>query len=401
MSGLCIGKIFCNKFDRIIIILFVILAAGDLFRAYADQNLINAIFALKELIIISAFILLFIINKYKLSYFEIGYIILLLIYSIVNSRDEYGVLLHLVFIKYIFVYIFSFYIFNHLNLNTLTVGCNLLVNIFWIYSVFSIIQGLFSPDSLVRSGRISGFANPSFLSQIYLYCFIYNISQDKIFKGLWFIVAGFLTMTKTFFVAAPIIVIISIVYSKQRTKIIGLILFAIPLVLGVVENNKEMFITFDRAYKVLIERDQTEYNSMDDRVNRIEPFINSNSGSFIIGYGTGKASSASVFLLEKLGVSANNTIDFENQYLNFYYSWGVLGIILIFWPIINLTYAVYHLKGGKDDKRSYNLYLITFLLFGITLNIIEAFTSCIVSLIFLFYAKQKIKNSHRLSHVNV
>lgn len=401
MSGLRIGKIFCSKFDRIIIILFVILAAGDLFRAYADQNLINAIFALKELIIISAFILFFIINKYKLSYSEIGYIFLLLIYSIVNSRDEYGVLLHIVFIKYIFVYIFSFYIFNHLNLNTLTVGCNLLVNIFWIYSVFSIIQGLFSPDSLVRSGRISGFANPSFLSQIYLYCFIYNISQEKIFKGLWFIVAGFLTMTKTFFVAAPIIVIISIVYSKQRTKIIGLILLTIPLVLGVVENNKEMFITFDRAYKVLIERDQTEYNSMDDRVNRIEPFINSNSGSFIIGYGTGKASSASVFLLEKLGVSADNTIDFENQYLNFYYSWGVLGIILIYWPIINLTYAVYHLKGGKDDKRSYNLYLITFLLFGITLNIIEAFTSCIVSLIFLFYAKQKIKNSHRLSHVNV
>lgn len=389
------GKSF-NKYDVNTLYLFIILASGDLFRAYAEINVINSIFAIKEIIVIIEFIIFFLYHKYKLNNNNIGYICILLLYSIVNCQNDIGVLLHFIFIKYITVYILTYFIFNHLQLTTLTYGCNLVIVIFGIYSIFSLFQGLLFPDSTVRYGRISGFANPSYLSLIYLYCFIYLVSNEKLYKGLWFLIVGFLTMTKTFFVVTPIILLFSIIYNRSRKKIITIILIAVPFIIFIIQNNAEMLTTYDRAFKVLIERDESEYNSMADRISRIKTFEDNNSGNFIIGYGTGKAGSAGVFLADKLNLEIKNTLDFENQYLNIYYSWGVIGLLLLFSPIIYLTYQVYRYNNSNRKIKSYYSFLITFLLYGITLNIIESFTSSIISLLFLFYGKQKAKSCNRL-----
>lgn len=377
----------------------VILASLDLFRAYADIGAVNIIFAFKECIIIGLFILYFYINRTKVTGSFIALFLCLILYVILNCRNENGLILQFVFIKYIVVYFFSYLILSHIGFKFLELGCRIVIFIFGVYSIYSVIQGVISPDSLVRAGRISGTANPSFISVIYLYSFIFCFFEKKTIPALWFLFAGILTMTKTYFVTSVLITLLISIFSKRKKHIIVLVSIIIPIVSGIIKNNIELYYTFDRAYKVLVDQDDREYNSMDDRITRIDGFKEKNSGMFLFGYGTGRASSGTTFVKEKLDIDIDGAIDFENQYLNIYYSMGVIGLFLLYFPIIFIVKCVIAKKTRVKEKLEFYLYLMSFLLYSITLNLIESFTGIIISLLFLLYSQKHVCNRYRLSDV--
>jgi len=399
--GLNCGKIYLSKLDYYSVIALTLLASFDLFRAYAEIGILNAFFSIKEFIIIGLFTLYFCYKKIRIRSSNVFYFIFLILYMILNCRNDKGVILLFVYIKYVIVYLLGYLLLSQLNVDLLKSGCKIVTGIFGFYSIFSVIQGFLFPDTLVRSGRISGSANPSFISLIYLYSFIFCFFNKKTISALWFLVVGVLTMTKTFFVTAPIVSMTAIFFSKKRKIVILLIAFIIPILSFVIKNNIELYYTFDRAYKVLIERDGNEYNSMDDRIDRIENFERQNSGFFLFGYGTGRASSAAIFVNEKLNTNINGTLDFENQYLNIYYSMGLVGILLLYLPILSIIKCVFNKEIKFKCKLEFYLYLISFLLFSITLNLIESFTGVLISLLFLVYSQKNVCDIHRLQNVSV
>lgn len=398
LIGEKIGKIRFKNIDTPICIILIILASFDLFRAYAEVSIINVIFAIKEVIICLIFIDYLIKKRPKISENQIVIFFSIVLFFSINIRFDVGVLLNLVFVKYLIIYFITYLFFSICNLSAEEKSIKLLSNIFLIYSIFSLIQGFFFPQLTVRSGRISGFANPSFLSLIYLYIYVYWISENKPLLAFWFLLSGLITMTKTFFVVAPIVILSSFLISNKK-RIISLML-GITLISTViiVQNNTEMMYTFDRAYKVLIERDADEYNSFEDRQSRKTDFEKYNSGNFLIGYGTATASAATTFVKEKFDITVNHSVDFENQYLNLYYSGGIIGLFIIYVPIFLVFIRVLNYKTSLKNKYTFYIYLFIFLLYGLTLNVIESFTSCIISLLYLIYEERKIKCGNRLSN---
>lgn len=319
--------------------------------------------------------------------------LLTIFYCLINIDLE-GVLLSLIYLKYVIVFFFSYLILKNLSLNVLQTGCKVIIGIFFIYSIVAIFYGIAFPDSLIRSGRISGFANPSFLSYIYLLCFLYMFFKHYALWAIWFIVVGCLTLTKTFIVAFCVVLVYLILLSSQRLKLLVAMSLIIPVLSYVLTLNQEMYITYDKALSVLIDRDSREYNSMNDRIERISYFEEHNSGNFIWGYGTGKAGSAAVFLKDKMGQNVEHLTDFENQFLNIYYSLGILGLFLLYYPFIAKLVVVFKKKISLRKKHPFYLSIIVFVLYNITLNVLESFTACIITLLFLVEYGKELEDSY-------
>ncbi len=396
--GLRIGKIRFNNIDSVVIEGIILLASFDLFRAYADIKVINAIFAVKEIVLIALFLYYLIERRTKIPSNIVYLYLISILYLGLNIRFDTGVLLYFVFLKYFTVYYIALSIVSICNIESEKKAIDILTYIFITYSFFSLIQGFLFPQYMVRAGRVSGFANPSYLSLIYLYLYLYWTKNNRILLAMWFVMSGCLTMTKTFFVISPVAIIGSLFISEKKKYLLSMIGIALATTTIIVCNNQEMLYTFDRAYKVLIERDANEYNSFEDRNSRGIDFEKYNSGNYFCGYGTASASAATSFVNEKFNIQIPHATDFENQYLNLYYSSGILGLILVYLPIILIFIKVLISSINFNKKILFYLYLIVFLLFGLTLNVIESFTSCIISLLFLIYEERSILRCDRLPH---
>lgn len=382
-----------KRYSNIAVLIIILLASLDLFRAYLEIELVNSIFALKELVLLVLFIHLCRKKNIKISNSILIVFIFSIFYCGINVVNQGSFILYFVFLKYLIVYYITYIVFDNSNLAVLQKAVNLLVCIFFIYSLISYVRLFLFSDSLFRSGRISGDANPSFLSYIYLLCFLYAFTKNKIFIATWFAIAGFLTLTKTYFVALVIIALCLIVFSSHRMKVLFISFIMTVVFAYVVTLNDDIFIAFDKALTVLLYKDNNEYNSFEDRISRISTFREENTGNFISGYGTGKASSASVFVDEKLGVKIDSTIDFENQMLNFYYSLGVLGLFMMYYPFGSKAWIIFNTPKGSA-KYFFFLFLIAFGLYNMTLNILESYTTCIISLLFLFVFEKEFRKNN-------
>lgn len=382
-----------NKYNTFIVSIILLLASLDLFRAYLENSTVNLFFAFKEIFLFCLLFLFIRRNHVNITSSLLLIMLLTFFFCLINVNIE-GILLSFIFLKYVLVLFLSYLIFKNVSLEVLQKGSCVILGIFFIYSIAATYYGLVSPDYMVRSGRISGFANPSFLSYIYLLCFLYAFFKHYNILSIWFIVVGCLTLTKTFLVTFFIVLIYLILLSPQRLKLLLAMAIIIPILSYVLTLNQEMYIAFDKALDVLINRDSMEYNSMDDRIGRISSFEKSNSGNFIVGYGTGKAGSAAIFLKDKMGQNLMNLTDFENQILNIFYSLGVLGLFLLYYPFINQLVLVYKRKICLRKKHPFYLFFIVFMLYNFTLNILESFTACVITLLFLVMYGKKIENSY-------
>ena len=377
-----------KRYDVVIVLLIIVFASCDLFRGYLDSSIINAFFSLKELLLVSLFVLY--ANKIGLcvnrSFLFVS--ILFLTYCSLNTRSIDETFLFFIYLKYLIVYYLCYVIFVNTRKEILQKAANILLAIFFFYSLFSIFQLTIYPDSLVRSGRMSGFANPSYLSYIYLLCFLFAYKQRSFYMGIWFIIVGFLTLTKTFFVVFLLVLIYLVIYSSKRFKLLSIILILSPCMYYVVQQNQDVFITFNRAITVLTDSESGEYNSLEDRFSKISDFKKNNDGTFIWGYGTGKAGPATIFASEKMNKDFPHTVDFENQFLNIYFSLGFLGLLLFYYPFYNKAKYLLFNRNFKN-KHIIRLFFLVFLLYNMTLNILESFTACIISLLFLIlYEKE-------------
>lgn len=381
-----------KRCDTFVVTSFVLLASFDLFRAYIEVPAINYIFAFKEVLLICLLFIQCRINSVKITPSFLAVMLLTIFYCGINVVDENGIFLSLIFLKYVLVYFTTYLIFRNLSLDILRKGTKTVLFVFFVYSVTSLFYAFAFPDSMVRAGRMSGSANPSFLSYIYLLCFLYTFFNNHKFWSVWFILVGFLTLTKTFFVACCIVLIYLLIFSSYRGRILLTMLVIVPILSYVLTLNNDVYITYNKALAVLIDRDSNEYNSMDDRIGRIATFERKNSGNFIWGYGTGKAGASTTFLREKIGIELDNLTDFENQILNIFYSLGIFGILLLYYPFVNHLVAIRRKKMFFREKHCFYLFLIVFVLYNLTLNILESFTSCIITLLFLMEYGKEIEN---------
>lgn len=382
-----------KRYDVLIILFIIILASFDLFRGYIENAAVNSFFALKEVLLLFLFGLF--VSKTHHTYISRSFLLVaftFIIYCFLNIRNDGGILLFFIFYKYLIVYYLCYVIFTNIELSLIVKGCNLLLIIFFCYSVFSILQLVIAPDTLVRSGRMSGFANPSYLSYIYILCFLFSVAEKKSLFPIWFAIVGFLTLTKTFFVAFSLVLVYLIIFSTYRFKLLVALFLLIPIMGYIIQLTPDVYIAFDKAVTVLTDRDTNEFNSLDDRFSRVDKFKEGNNGSFVFGYGTGRADPASVFLGEKLGKNLPNTVDFENQYLNVFYSLGVIGVVLFYYPFVANINRTLLSKKKIIEKHEIRLFYLVFLLYNVTLNIVESFTACIISLLFLAFYEKKCQN---------
>ena len=98
--GLRIGKIRFNNIDSVVIEGIILLASFDLFRAYADIKVINAIFAVKEIVLIALFLYYLIERRTKIPSNIVYLYLISILYLGLNIRFDTGVLLYFVFLKY-------------------------------------------------------------------------------------------------------------------------------------------------------------------------------------------------------------------------------------------------------------------------------------------------------------
>ncbi len=372
----------------------------DPIRAYIDIGFFKYIGPLKGFILFLLLILIYIYKQtisYKINKTYFLYFSIFTSYIFIESIRSENIVLTMINLKYYFWWWGSFFIFIYFDKKEIETALSLLAKLFSVYAILTIIQIVFFQDTLRLGGRGGLTANPSILSYIYLSLAIFAFYKMKKLMAYILILAAFLTFTKTFMAAFFSMIFLWILAEKkQRLKtMMWIFLFSI-IAFFTISNNEYLSKSFGTAWRILTYQERVDNNSFEIRKQRLKRIVENNDFNNILGIGFGRAGNSVDFANEKLGLQYSNTINTESMYMNTYIQLGIIGLIIIYMPIVLFFYRLNKVRKKnffifKKEAIVVLLYIYVFLVYNLTLNMFEGFAQVNLFSLYIAYGIKILK----------